>query len=77
MAQLYSAEFRQDAVDLVESSGRSVADVARELGVNYETLRGLVQQARKHQRGRRVGYGAAEAEELKQLRKRVREPSRM
>ena len=35
----YPAEFRADAVALVRSSRRPVAQIAKELGVNHETLR--------------------------------------
>ncbi|MGW8763749.1 transposase [Streptomyces sp. NPDC055815] len=35
----YSGEFKRDAVALVESSGRRIGSVARELGVNPESLR--------------------------------------
>ena len=34
---MYSEDFRRDAVDLVGSSGRTIRDVGRELGVNHET----------------------------------------
>lgn len=42
----YSDEYKKDAVELVRSSGRTVADVARELGVSTEGLRGWVNQAK-------------------------------
>lgn len=42
----YTAEFKKDAVELVRSSGRTVAEVARELGVSTEGLRGWVKQAK-------------------------------
>ncbi|MFJ8473630.1 transposase [Kitasatospora sp. NPDC094011] len=35
----YSGEFKRDAVALVESIGRRIPSVARELGVNPESLR--------------------------------------
>ncbi len=35
----YSEEFRRDAVALLQSSGRPVSQVARELGVNVNSLR--------------------------------------
>ncbi|PWI04888.1 IS3 family transposase, partial [Streptomyces sp. NWU339] len=38
----YTAEFKKDAVELVRSSGRTVTEVARELGVSAEGLRGWV-----------------------------------
>jgi transposase len=36
----YPEQFREDAVDLVRSSDRPLRQIARELGVNHETLRG-------------------------------------
>ncbi|MFI8829342.1 transposase [Streptomyces sp. NPDC053431] len=38
----YSAEYRRDAIALVRSSGRTVTEVARELGVSLESLRDWV-----------------------------------
>ncbi|MFE0654686.1 transposase [Streptomyces sp. NPDC059534] len=35
----YAAEYERDAIALVRSSGRTVAEVARELGVSLESLR--------------------------------------
>lgn len=35
----YTEEFRRDAVELLQSSGRPIKQVARELGVNVSTLR--------------------------------------
>ncbi len=70
----YTAEFKRDAVALLNSSERSIAAVARELGVN-ETSLGTWARAnqlsgdvktRKHQ-------SDAEREEELRLRKRVRE----
>ena len=42
----YPEQFRKDAVDLVRSSGRTIRDVGRELGVNHETLRTWVSAAK-------------------------------
>lgn len=66
----YPEEFRRDAVALVKSSPeRTVAEIARELGVNHETLRQWVKAADKQQAQQAAGLGAAELEELKRLRK--------
>ena len=66
----YPEEFRRDAVALVKSSPeRTVAEIARELGVNHETLRQWVKAADKQQAQAAAGLGAAELEELKRLRK--------
>lgn len=66
----YPEEFRRDAVALVRSSPeRTVAEIARELGVNHETLRQWVMAADKEQVQQAAGLGAAELEELRRLRK--------
>ncbi len=46
MSKRYSAEFKRDAVSLACSPGRNVTEVARELGISSEGLRGWVRQAR-------------------------------
>jgi transposase len=45
MSKRYTPEFKRDAVALVRSSGRNVTEIARELGVSPEGLRGWVKQA--------------------------------
>jgi transposase len=72
----YPEEFRRDAVELVRSSGRSLREVGKELGVNHETLRNWVTAAKRAGSGPRDGtesISADEREELRRLRKRVAE----
>ncbi|WP_115977658.1 transposase [Streptomyces sp. MI02-2A] len=38
MSKRYTAEFKRDAVALVHSSGKTVTEVAREIGVSPEGL---------------------------------------
>ena len=66
---VYSHEFRRDAIELVRSSGRPIAQVADELGVNRETLRGWVRYAEKREALVGVGVGQGELDELARLRK--------
>ncbi|MCX5105405.1 transposase [Streptomyces sp. NBC_00439] len=70
----YSEEVTQDAVKLVASTGRSTNSVAKDLGVNTESLRKWVRAADASQAG---GGGEAmapaEREELKRLREQVGE----
>lgn len=61
-------EFRRGAIALVRSSGKPIAQVAAELGVNRETLRSWVRRAEKHQARASTGFGQAELEELRRLR---------
>src|SRR5262245_30175566 len=75
----YPEEFRKDAVALVLASPqRTVVEIARELGVNRETLRLWVKAAQAGQTTSAGGPGsgevsAAERDELRRLRARVRE----
>jgi transposase len=66
---VYSQEFRRDAIELVRSSGRAIAQIADELGVNRETLRGWVRYAEKREVLAEAGVGQGELEELARLRK--------
>ena len=72
----YPEQFRRDAVELVRSSGRSLREVGKELGVNHETLRNWVTAAKRAEAGQRAGaesISADEREELRRLRKKVAE----
>ncbi len=68
----YSAEFRADAVTLVRSSDRPVAQVARDLGVNHETLRQWVKAAERAEDPVAVAEDAKDTE-IARLRRQVRE----
>ncbi|MEU9290684.1 transposase [Streptomyces sp. NPDC048275] len=79
----YSDEYKRDAIELVRSSGRTVTEVARELGVSSESLRGWVKKARAAQdtgsvpAAGRAGQSAADRdEELKRLRKLTAEQAK-
>ncbi|MFB7083031.1 transposase [Streptomyces sp. NPDC056308] len=73
----YTAEFKRDAIALVDSTGKTVTAVARELGIGSESLRGWYRQAKADQ-----GEGApdelttAEREELKRLRRQNAEQAK-
>ncbi|WP_426567273.1 transposase [Streptomyces canus] len=70
----YTAEFKKDAVELVRSSGRTVTEVAQELGVSAEGLRGWVKQAAIDRgEGPSGALTTAEREELVRLRRKVHE----
>lgn len=64
----FSDEFKRDAVEIVNSSGKSIAQVARELGIYDSTLGSWVKQDEIN-RGVRDGVTTAEREEVAELRR--------
>lgn len=70
----WSPEFKRDAVNLVRSSGRPVAEIARELGVGESSLGYWVtkdRKARQVENPEAFAAESAESEEIRRLRKRV------
>ncbi|MGQ4365460.1 transposase [Streptomyces sp. SAS_272] len=70
----YSEEFKRDAVALVRSSGKTVTEVAREIGVSAEGLRNWVKQDMIDRgQGAPGELTSVEREELRRLRRQNRE----
>lgn len=67
----YPPEFRAEAIRLVKSSGDSIRQVAKDLGISDQTLRNWVNQA-DVDAGKREGLTTEERTELRQLRKENR-----
>ncbi|MDF2261636.1 transposase [Streptantibioticus ferralitis] len=74
MSKRYSAEFKRDAVELALSSDKTVTEVARDLGVSPESLRGWVKQAKIDRgQGPAGALTSDEREELRRLRRELAE----
>src|SRR5437016_6953386 len=67
----FSKEFKAEVVELVRSSGQSVAAVARQMDLTESAVREWVRQA-DVDAGRRDGLTTTEREELARLRKENR-----
>jgi transposase len=65
----FDAEFREGAVRIVRESGKPIAQVARELGINDGTLSNWVVKDRRAQDGGDGRLSQSERAELNQLRK--------
>lgn len=63
----YDAEFREGAVRIVEETGKPIAQVARDLGMNEGTLGNWVTRAREAREGRGE-LSKDDFDELKRLR---------
>ncbi|QIZ33987.1 transposase [Saccharopolyspora sp. ASAGF58] len=69
----YSPEFREEAVQLALESSKSVADVARSLGMHPETLRTWVRRHEREHRNPDESLSVEERARLKELERRNRE----
>jgi transposase len=67
----YPEEFRREAVGLIRSGQRSLAEASRSLGVSQQTLRNWLKQEAVDA-GRQEGVSSEEREELRRLRREVR-----
>ena len=67
----YPEEFKREALELLRSSGRPLAQIARQLGVSTESLRLWRKQA-EIDAGERDGLSSDERAELRELRREVR-----
>ena len=70
----FTPEFKRDAVALVTREGKTVSEVARNLGIARSLLQRWIEQQRDQDRdGNPRKARAVETEELRQLRKQLRD----
>jgi transposase len=69
----YSPEFREEAARLVVDTSRSIADVARELGVKEGTLGTWVTQYRRNRAGSDAEPNSDDRDEVERLKRELRE----
>jgi transposase len=64
----YTQAYRDEAVELVISSGRPIAEIARDLGINEATLGNWVHRSKKSGKSGEKALDIDERAELKVLR---------
>jgi transposase len=71
--RVYTSEFKQEAVQLVQTSGKPVAELERELGLSQGLLKYWVRQAKADGQAAFPGHGRLKPadEELRRLRREV------
>jgi transposase len=69
--KLYSREFKQEAVRLASQSSLSLAALARDLGVDANSLRNWKREQEQHGQQAFPGKGRSHDEELARLRREV------
>ena len=69
----YTAEFKRDAVQLAQTSGKPIAQVARELGISDTSIPEWRKELTEHGREAFPGSGhqAAQEEELRRLKREL------
>ena len=68
----YTQEYKDEAVELVISSGRPIAEIARNLGINEGTLANWVNTAKKSGKLKEKPLDTEERTELRELREENR-----
>jgi len=69
----FSPEFREEAARMVVETSRSIADVARELGINETSLGNWVRAYREKHAGEEPALELSERARLRELERRNRE----
>ena len=70
----FTPEFKRDAVALVTREGKTVSEVARNLGIARSLLQRWIEQSRDRDRdGRPRKTQAGETKEVRELRKQLRD----
>ncbi len=72
----YPEEFRREAVQLARSSGKSVPEVAKDLGISDQALRNWLRQADVDD-GKREGLTSLEREHLQRENARLRRENKV
>jgi transposase len=71
--RIFTPEYKQEAAKLVIESSRPIAEYARDIGINEQTLRNWVNAYRIAHADEEPPLSVSEREELRQLKEEVRE----
>ena len=68
----YPRQFREQAVRLVRDSGKTINQIAKDLGIAHQSLRNWVKQVDLDSGRRTDGFTTEEREEIRRLRRENR-----
>lgn len=69
----YDEQFKRDAILLVETSGKSISEIASNLGIRYDLLARWIRESNDPARKAFTGKGNVRDEEMARLRKEIAE----
>ncbi len=69
----FTPEYKEEAAKLVVETSRPIAESARDIGINEQTLRNWVNAYRKAHAGEEPPLSVSERAELRELKEEVRE----
>jgi len=69
----FTPEYKEEAAKLVIETSRPIAESARDIGINEQTLRNWVNAYRKAHAGEEPPLSVSERAELRELKEEVRE----
>lgn len=69
----FTPEYKEEAAKMVIETSRPIAESAREIGINEQTLRNWVNAYRKDHAGEEPPLSVSERAELRELKDEVRE----
>jgi transposase len=69
----FTPEYKEEAAKMVIETSRPIAECARDIGINEQTLRNWVNAYRKAHAGEEPPLSVSERAELRELKEEVRE----
>jgi len=67
----YDEQFKRDALALIEKTGKSISEIAADLGIRYDLLSRWVRESKDTSKKAFTGNGNARDEEIARMKKEI------